>query len=162
MNVVTLGGTVVGVATVLLVGMRWWWQDKHRPAAIVPFVLTLAYGMLAILSAGGLLGALAGVALWGSNGIGDLALVWGVGGDSPNVTRAGGSPLTDGGHAIVLLLTCVMFGLWKWARKVPTSTLAYGALAGISLGLNGAIAGLAAVPLASAVNIAGVGLTEIL
>jgi hypothetical protein len=161
-NVVTLGGTTLGVAILVLVGMRWWWQDKHQPAALAPFLLCLAYGMLAILSAGGLLGGLADVALWGSNGIGDLALVWGVGGDSPNVTRAGGSPLTDGGHAVVLLVTCVIVGLWKWARKIRTSTLSLGALAGISLGLNGSVAGLAAVPLASAVNLIGAGLTEIL
>lgn len=162
MNVVTLGGTVAGAAILTLVGMRWWWQDKHRPAAIVPFLLATAYGMLAILSAGGLLGALAGVALWGSNGIGDTALIYGVGGGTPTVTRTGGSPLTDGGHAIVLLATCVLFGLWKWAKRVPPSTLAYGALAGVSLGLNGAIAGAAAVPLASAANLLGLGLTEML
>lgn len=162
MHIVTLGGTVVGVAICILIGMRWWWQDGHRPAAIVPFLLSLAYGMLAILSAGGLLGALADVALWGSNGVGDTALVWGVGGSTADVTRSGGSPLTAGGHAIVLLLTAVLFGLWKWARKVPTSTLALGAVAGISLGLNGAVAGVAAVPLASAANLMGAGLTEML
>lgn len=163
MNVVSLGGTVVGLAIVILVGMRWWFRQKHRPAALVPFLLTYVYGTLAILSAGGLLGALAGVTLWGSNGLGDLALVYGVGGGTPNVTRGPGqTALTDGGHGVVLLLTVVLFGLWKWAGKVSTSTLAFGAVSGICLGLNGAVAGVLAVPLASAVNLLGLSLTSLL
>lgn len=162
MNIVTLGGVTVGVAILILVGLHWWFAGKRRASLLVPFLLAFAYGMLAILSAGGLLGAAAGVALWGSNGLGDLALVYGVGGGAPNVTREQPTALTDGGHAIVLLLTVTLVGLWKFARKVPNLHIAAGSAAGVSLGLSGTLAGIAAVPLASAVNILGTSMDGLL
>lgn len=162
MNVVSLGGVTVGTGLITLNGIRWWFRDKKRPAAILPFLLATAYGMLAILSAGGLLGALAGVTLWGSNGLGDLALVWGVGGGTPDITRTSPMALTDGGHAIVVLLTLVLFGLWKWAGKVPNGPMFAGIVTGISLGLSGTVAGVAAVPLASGANLLGLGMTALL
>ncbi|MCP3817819.1 hypothetical protein NLX86_06615 [Streptomyces sp. A3M-1-3] len=162
MNVVSLGGVTVGTGILVLTGIRWWHRDKRRTAALVPFLLSAAYGMLLILSAGGLLGAIAGITLWGSNGLGDLALVWGVGGGTPDVTRSKQMALSDGGHAVVVLLTLALYGLWRWANKVPNAALGTGAVAGISLGLSGSVAGIAAVPLASAANLLGLGLTALL
>lgn len=156
MNIVTLGGLTAGIGILILTGMRWWFREGHKPAALVPFLLAFAYGMLAIISTGGLISGIAGATLWGANGLGDLALVYGVGGQSANVTRAAQTALSNGGYVVVLLLTLVIFGLAKWAKKVPVSKLAFGALAGICLGLSGTVAGVAAVPLASAAN--GVGL----
>ncbi len=160
MNTVTLGGVAVGSALLVLSVIRWWFHDGHKPAAAVPYLLATAYGMLAVLAAGGLLGQVAGLTLWGANGLGDLSLVYGVGGSSTNVTRVHQIALADGGYVIVLLLTVALFGLWKWAKKVPNGRLAAGAATGICLGLSGTVAGAAAVPLASAVNAAGLLFTQ--
>ncbi|MEU0370624.1 hypothetical protein ABZ070_10225 [Streptomyces sp. NPDC006283] len=161
-NLVTLGGVVVGLAILTTTLIRWVFQEKKRPAALAPFLLALAYGMLLILSAGGILGAAADIALWGANGLGDLTLVWGVGGGTQNVTRAAQMALTNGGHAVVILLTVALLALWKFAGKVPNGKLAAGILCGICLGLSGAVAGAAAVPLASGANLLGLGLTAVL
>lgn len=161
-NIVTLGGVVVGLALLLLTVLKWVFREKRRPSAIVPFALALAYGMLLILSAGGILGSIADITLWGANGLGDLTLVWGVGGGTQNVTRASQMALTNGGHAIVILLTVALIGLWKFAGKVPNGKLAAGVVCGICLGLSGAIAGAAAVPLASGANLLGLSLTAVL
>ncbi|SOB84222.1 hypothetical protein [Streptomyces sp. 1331.2] len=160
MNTVTLGGLAVGASLLVLSAIRWWFRDGHQPAAAVPYLLATAYGMLAILTTGGLLGGSAGVALWGANGLGDLSLVYGVGGTTTDVTRANQVALSPGGYVIVLLLTVVIVGLWKWAGKVPNGKLAAGIGTGVCLGLSGTIAGAAAVPLASAVNAAGVLFTQ--
>lgn len=162
MNIVSLGGVVVGIGIVLLVGIHWWHRGKRKPAALAPFLLSAAYGMLLILSAGGMLGTLAGWTLWSGNGLGNMALVYGVGGGTPDVTRTHQAALTDGGHAIVILVTLVLFALWKWAGKIRNGQIAAGIVAGICLGLSGTVAGSAAVPLASAANALGLGLTRML
>jgi hypothetical protein len=162
MNIVTLGGVTVGAAILIATVIKWVFREKKSPAALVPFVLALAYGMLLILSAGGLLGSAADVALWGANGLGDLSLVWGVGGGTQDVTRTGTMALSNGGHAVVLLLTVALIALWKFAGRIPNGKLAAGILCGICLGLSGAVAGIAAVPLASGANILGLGLTAVL
>lgn len=162
MNLVTLGGVTVGVAILTATAIKWVFREKKQPAALVPFVLAFAYGMLLILSAGGLLGSAADIALWGANGLGDLSLVWGVGGGTQDVTRPTAMPLSNGGHAIVLLLTVALFALWKFAGRIPNGKLAAGILCGICLGLSGAVAGWAAVPLASGANLAGLALTAVL
>lgn len=163
-TLVTLGGVSVGVCILALFGIRWWFREKHRPAALIPFLLALAYGMLAALSAGtawSALGAAAWVTLWAANVAGYAALVWGVGGHSPDVTRGHQLVLTNGGFVIVLLLTAVLIGLWKWARKVPNGEIGAGFAAGVCLALSGNVAGIAAVPLGSAVNLLGSGFTSV-
>jgi hypothetical protein len=162
MHVVTLGGVAVGAALLLAFLIRWWFEEKHKLSRLVPFALSLAYGMLLILSGGGLLGGLAGLALWGSSGVGDLALVWGVGGTTMDVTRARQLVLDPGGHVVVLLVTVVLVCLWQWARKVPNWKIAAGILCGICLALSGTLAGYAAVPLASGVNLLGLPFTDML
>lgn len=161
MNAVSLGGLTVGLGILVWCLLQWWFREKHRIGALLPFILAALYGMLLILSAGGLLGGSAGVALWGANGLGDLTLVWGVGGGTQDVTRGTPLPLTNGGHAVVVLLTVVLVGLWKFAGKIPNAKIGLGVLAGICLGLVGSIAGAAAVPLASGVNLLGSGLTAL-
>jgi hypothetical protein len=155
MHTVTLGGLTVGMSILTIQGIRWWTREGHKAAALVPILLSLAYGILAILAGGGALGGLAGGALWGSNGLGDLSLVYGVGGTTSNITRSDTHVLTPGGYAVVVLLTVALICLCIWAKKVPVWKVLLGVLAGICLGLVGTIAGAAAVPLASGVNFAG-------
>ncbi|MEV2203715.1 hypothetical protein AB0E11_27665 [Streptomyces fradiae] len=158
-----LGGVALGFAIVLAVLLRWAMKEKHRLAALVPFVLALLYGILAALAAlssWSLLGATTWVALWAGNVAGYAALVWGVGGESPDVTRAQQIVLTPGGHVIVLLLTVLMVALLRWGPAQHKGKLLWGVLSGILIALSGTIAGIAAVPLGSGVNLAGAAFTE--
>lgn len=157
---INLGGVTAGVAVILWFAIRWWFAEKHRWTALVPFVLALAYGMLAALAAFGSASAL-GVAvwlnLWAANVAGYAGLVWGVGGNAPDVTRAGQLALTDGGYVIVLLLTVLLVALCKFASKVPTGKIVAGCFAGVAIALSGNVAGVAAIPLGSGANFLGVG-----
>lgn len=160
---INLGGVTLGVGIILLFVMRWIMKEKKRLGALVPFILSLLYGMLAALAALGawsLLGAVTWLGLWAGNVAGYATLVWGIGGNAPDVTRAQQLVLTDGGYAIVLLLTLVLMGLLKWGPKQSKSKILLGCLAGILIALSGNVAGLAAVPLGSGANLAGVAFTE--
>jgi hypothetical protein len=157
---VSLGGVTVGAAILIVYGIYWWHREKHKPIELVPFALSTAYGMLLILSGGGLLGWAAGTALWGANGIGDHSLIWGVGGTTMDVTRARQIVLQPGGHVVVLLLTVTLAALWKFAKKLRSWKIAIGVLCGICLALSGTVAGAAAVPLGSSANAAGAVFTK--
>ena len=158
----TLGGWVLGTGLFILrVGI--WWPGRKalrkdvlgQLTLIGPFVFAWLYGVLLIMCAGGLLGSVADIALWGGNWLGDGALVWGVGGQSEQaVTRGTAQVLTNGGHAIVLLSLFVLAVLFKRGR-IDKKELTHGLASGVLLGLSGGVVGAVAVPLASAVNIAG-------
>lgn len=162
MNVVTYGGVTIGLG-ILLGALFFWWpglkplrKDPLRHLAdIAPFLAAWSYGVLSILTAGGLIGWAADTALWISNWLGDVALVWGVGGEPG---QHGGTvaylPLTQTGGAIVLLMTIVMIVVIKKSKKHGTALKA-GTWCGICLGTSAGVAGFAAVPLAQAVNWAG-------
>ncbi|MFE6284368.1 hypothetical protein [Streptomyces sp. NPDC057877] len=157
---INLGGVALGVGIILLAIMRWVMREKKRLGALIPFVLSVLYGMLAALAALGSVSALGGaawIALWAGNVAGYAGLVWGVGGNAPDVTRAQQIVLTDGGYVIVFLLTLVMIGLLKWGPKQSKGKILAGCLAGVLIALSGNVAGVAAIPLGSGANLAGVG-----
>lgn len=154
-NLVTLGGVTVGLCILTFVLVRWWQKQKPKWQPLLPFVLASFYGMLLILSAGGILGGLAGVALWGSSELGDAALKYGVGGGTPSVTRESPLGLTDGGHAMVLILTVAFAATWRFSKKLPRADVGMGALCGICLGLSSGVAGWAADVLAPTVSWTG-------
>ncbi|MEV8623393.1 hypothetical protein [Streptomyces sp. NPDC051079] len=161
-TVINLGGIVVGCAIVLGFGIRWWFTEKHDLTALLPFVLAHLYGMIAALAtytAWSLLGIATWATIWAGNAAGYVGLVWGVGGTDRNATRANPIVLTEGGFVIVFLLTVVLIALWKWAPRVSNGKLAAGASSGALLALSGTVAGIAAVPLGSAVNAAGAAFT---
>jgi hypothetical protein len=157
-NYVTYGGVTVGLLILAHQITTWWPGSKklrtdpaRQAAALLPFLLAWAYGCLAILGVGGLIGWAARTARWISNWLGDAALVWGVGGQSGQ--RAGAVsylPLTQTGGAIVLILTAVMVVLARKPRY--GSDIKRGAWCGICLGTSAGVAGFAAVPLATAAN----------
>lgn len=64
MNTVTLGGLTVGAALLIVQGIRWWTRENHKIGALVPYLLSVAYGMTAIYGIGALLGGIFNVALW--------------------------------------------------------------------------------------------------
>lgn len=155
---VNLGGVAVGVAVILWFAIRWWFAEQHRWPALVPFVLSLLYGMLAALAAYGsasVLGWAVWLNLWAANVGGYASLVYGVGGTSPDVTRAGQLALTSGGYVVVLLLTVVLIALCKYAKRIPTGKILAGVFAGIAIALSGSVAGVAAIPLGSGANLLG-------
>lgn len=159
---INLGGVAVGVGIILMFGIRWWFREKRQWAALVPFVLAHLYGMLAALAtftAWSILGIVTWAAIWAANVAGYAGLVYGVGGNSPMVTRAHPVVLTNGGFVVVFLFTLVFFALWKWAPRIPNGKLGAGVFSGICLALSGSVAGVAAVPLGSAVNMLGAGFT---
>jgi len=152
---VTLGGVTVGSACLVAYGIYWWFREKHQLGALVPYVLSTAYGMLITLSGGGLLGWGALATLWSANQVGDRALRWGVGGTTADVTRARQLVLDPGGHIVVALLTVALVCLFVWARKLRSWKLVVGLVCGICLALSGTVAGAAAVPLGSGVDTLG-------
>ncbi len=162
-TVISLGGVTCGLALIVGFTIRWWFKEGRRWTALLPFVFALLYGMLAALSAYNsisALGAITWLAIWAGNFTGHIGLVWGVGGQDRNVTRAAPLVLESGGYVVLTLLTVVMVCLFVWARKhIPAGKLAAGVLAGALLALAGTIAGIAAVPLASAVNAIGAPIT---
>ncbi len=161
---INLGGVALGVGLDLLFLMRWWMKEKRRWGAIVPYVLAKLYGMLAALAALGafsLLGGVTWLALWAGNVVGYAALVYGIGGNAPDVTRAHQLVLTDGGYVVVFLLTIVLVALLKWGPSQSKSKILLGCLAGILVALSGNVAGVAAIPLGSGVNLAGTGFTGV-
>jgi hypothetical protein len=157
MTYVTYGGVTVGLL-ILASHLATWWpglkslrSNPGHAADLLPFLLAWTYGVLAILGVGGLIGWAARTTLWISNWLGDVALVWGVGGQSGQ--RAGSAvylPLTQAGGGVVLILTAVMVGLAKKTRY--GSDLKRGAWCGVCLGTSAGVAGFAAAPIAVAVN----------
>jgi hypothetical protein len=130
-------------------------RRHHRPIGrLIPFLAAWGYGVLAILTVGGLIGWAANTTLWISNWLGDAALVWGVGGTA-GVTSRGPAylPLTQTGGAIVLLATVALVAAIKKSSR--GADLKAGAWCGICLGTSAGIAGFAAVPLAQAANSIG-------
>lgn len=155
---ISLGGIAVGFAIIVAFGIRWWFREGRSWTALIPFVFALLYGMIAALSAYNsvsALGAVTWLAIWAGNLSGYVGLVWGVGGTDRNVTRAVPIVLEDGGYVILFLLTVVFVCLLVWAKRIPRGKLVFGALSGALLALSGTIAGIAAIPLGSAVNAAG-------
>ncbi|MEE1735955.1 hypothetical protein PUR49_05425 [Streptomyces sp. BE147] len=163
---VSLGGITLGTIIVVLVGVRWYKKGGGGKGEdgggrdwkqLLPFTIALAFGILAVLAAGpaSALGLITRLGLWGGDSIGTLYLVYGVGGTSPDVTRAAPVILTPGGNGIFAIWVAVMIALFIWSKKLPRLQTLLGILAGVLLGLSQGIAGMAAVPLASAVNAAG-------
>ncbi|WP_435610878.1 hypothetical protein [Streptomyces sp. C10-9-1] len=162
MNPVTIGGVTVGLGILLATLIRWWPGLKPLQTAplphlgtLLPFLTSWAYGVLAILTVGGLVGTIADTTLWITSWLGDVALVWGVGGQAGQIATARPyQPLTQTGGAIVLLLTVGIIVAAKKSTRYGRD-IASGAWCGICLGTSAGITGFAAVPLAQAVNTAG-------
>jgi hypothetical protein len=157
---VTLGSFVVGTFLVVLNLGTWYpgWRALRKTPAkhaakLAPFLCGYAYGAL-LMMVGGLLGWIADVALWGGSWLGDGALIWGVGGSRENVGSTALIALTNGGLAMVLLLTAVVVVFLR-KREDDRKAIWHGVWAGILTGTVRGWLGVLAVPLASAMNWAG-------
>ena len=175
MNVVTLGGLVLGTGLLIRVLIVWWpgmdiFRKKDAARQVVsslgelaPFLFAWSYGQLCIMCAGGIVGWIADATLWAGSLAGDGALVWGVGGEfGDSVTRGPGQLLTNGGHAVVLVLLFVFTAVLR-RPKTNSGMMWAGWFSGVMTGLSTGVLGATAVPLASLVNVAGALLsTEVL
>jgi hypothetical protein len=161
---VTMGGVTIGLIILVAVLIDWWpglRPLKKAPARyaarLAPFLIAWCYGVLTILGIGGLLGAASHAALWISNWLGDVALMWGVGGQvQQGASRGVYVPLTATGTALMLILTAVMLAAAK--KTQYRRDLKMGAWCGVCLGTSAGVAGFAAVPLAQAANWLGAAL----
>lgn len=158
MTIVTIGGVTVGICILTYHLVEWWPGAKalrkdpiRHFGSLLPFLISWAYGALAILTVGGIIGWAANTTLWISNWLGDASLVWGVGGQAGQ-TAAGTAfvPLTQTGAAIVLIATVALIAAVKKSRY--GGDIKRGAWCGTCLGTSAGVAGFAAVPLAMGVN----------
>ena len=161
MNYVTYGGVTVGLCLLIHQLVTWFpgrkklMNDPVRQAAeLLPFLLGWAYGCLTTLGVGGLVGLVSGTILGLSNWLGDVALVWGVGGaGGPQAGAKVFVPLSGPGLGVVLILTVAFIAAAKKSQYGPE--LKRGAWCGICLGTSAGVAGFAAVPLATAATVIG-------
>lgn len=160
MNYVTYGGVTVGLMILGYQLVTWWpgrkqfMKDPLKHAArLLPFLLSWAYGCLTTLGVGGAVGWVSGAVLGISNWLGDVALVWGVGGaGGQSAARATYLPLSGKALGVVLILTACFIAAVKKSSEDQSKTLKLGAWCGITLGTSAGVAGFAAVPLALAAN----------
>jgi hypothetical protein len=156
----TLGSFVLGLYLVIT-NLGTWYPGrkslmdkplKHLPR-LVPFLFGYCYGILLMLS-GGLLGWFGDFILWGGSWIGDGALIYGVGGDRQSVQSTTLTALTNGGLAMVLVVTAVCVVVCR-RSEYGRKGIVQGAFAGVLTGVVRGWLGLLAVPVASAINMSG-------
>lgn len=158
MNYVTYGGVTVGLCLLIHQIVTWWPGRKalmkdpaRRAAELLPFLASWCYGCLTTLGVGGLIGTAASATLGLSNWLGDVALVWGVGGSVGQLAaRPTFVPLSGPGVAVALILTVAVVAAAK--KSAYGGEIKRGAWFGICLGTSAGVAGFAAVPLATAAN----------
>ena len=158
MNYVTYGGVTIGLCILVHQVITWWPGRKQllkdpvkHASELLPFLLSWTYGCLTTLGVGGLVGLVSGTILGLSNWLGDVALVWGVGGHAGQLAaRPSFVPLSGPGVAVVLILTVAFVAAAK--RSKHGGEIKRGAWCGVCLGTSASVAGFAAVPLAMAAN----------
>lgn len=155
----TLGTVLVGTVPLVYVVSDWYPGRKRLQSSpldcaadLAPFLLSWCVGALMVMCAGGLVGLLTDWVLWGAGWLGDAALIWGVGGRSTAAPTGVATPLTQGGLFVTVLVLTVWFAR---ARKGRSRDKKMGLLSGICIGMSAGAVRLLAVPLASAVNLAG-------
>lgn len=154
----TAGGVTIGLGILAWFLIDWWPKDEKKfmdsplelVAQLIPFLFGWAYGALAILTVGGLIGWAFDTALWIANWLGDAALYLGVGASAGVSSRGNYLPLTSLGSCAVLLLSVIVVAVIKKRKCGPD--VKKGMFCGMCLGTSAGVAGLAAVPLAQAAN----------
>lgn len=156
----TIGGVTIGLSILGWVLIQWWpgrkaLMKKPLPhlSALLPFAVAWCYGALGTLATMGFIGWSFDTALWASNWIGDAALWFGVGERVGQAAQGVTTPLTTFGNCALVLMTVCMIAAVKFTPAGPQMKL--GVWCGLCLGTSSSVAGLAAVPLAEAVNAIG-------
>lgn len=153
----TLFGLGISLA-ILFANLRSWWTSPGRdPKMLIPFGANFAWGALATVCAGGLLGWLAGCAAAGTNTAGTRAVGGATGATDSTIARGTLGTLTPEGAVVMFLMTVGVVLAWKAAGKVEKRRMAGGAICGSTLCLTAGVAGLLNW-LPAVVNQAGAGL----
>lgn len=162
----TLGALFIGVAALIWELAAWYPGYKAlqaRPmdhaAALLPFLSYWAVGALAAMCVGGIVAMVTDFVIWGVGWLGDGALVWGVGGTRQTAPTSADIALTEGGLFIAAL---VLVAALVRRKKGAADSKGRGILSGVLMGTSAGIARVAAVPLASSANLAGVWITGLL
>jgi len=157
MNYVSLGGLAVGLSIIAGHITLWVMGGKGRGwrGLVLPFVPIFLFGMMLTLSAGGVLGWLAHISLWGSNQVGDLSLKYGVGSGTQRVTRSVSLVLTPAGHMVVLVATVVLVLVFLRSKKISRVRVSLYFVSGTCLALSSGVAGFVATGMAPGVNSLG-------
>ncbi|MFI5534507.1 hypothetical protein ACIA8O_38830 [Kitasatospora sp. NPDC051853] len=158
----TAGGLAFGMGIPVHFAAGWakanYKSKKKDFKTLIPFVGGIAYGGLASMCTGGLIGFGAGVITWFGNGAGSLAL-WGIsGGNTTRALRATPVQLSAEGNIVLFLITVALFGLWKAIKSDEKKLAKRGIVAGVLLGLSAVLGGAVAVTVIPAVNSAGAAL----
>lgn len=160
-STVSMTGIAAATGIVIWFAIHWWLKEGHKPKKMISFVFALAYGMLATLTVlsntatqVSALGFATWLGTWVNGVAGYAGLVWGVGGSDQSVTRSAPVVLTPGGYVIIFFCGIILLAMIKFS-KVAKGKVLGGFVSGCGFGLSGAVAGAAAVPLASSVNILG-------
>lgn len=162
----TMGTLLFGLAMLVWEVADWYPGVKaltgkkkiHYIGQLLPFVLTWCVGALFTLCAGGLAGVVGKWMLWGGGALGDLTYVYGFGGPQMLAPRTQGLALEPGG-LVIAILSFVVFLVRR--RQGATGSKWRGFASGGTLALSAGVARWAAVPLASAANLAGVWFTAV-
>ena len=159
---ITYGTLVIGLIC-LAAELADWWPGfralrkaplKHV-ADLAPFSAMWAVGALMAMCTGGVVGWLTDWFVWGAGWLGDAALIYGVGGERQAVAQGLSQPLTNGGLAMTLIILTIAVIRMKRAGDGLGWSHKRGIVSGATLGLSAGVAAVVAVPLASAVNLAG-------
>lgn len=159
---ITYGTLVVGLLALAAELAAWYpgWKPLRKAplkhvATFGPFAVMWAVGALMAMCAGGVIGWATDWFIWGAGWLGDGALIYGVGGERQAVPQGLSQPLTNGGLAMTLIiLTMAVIRIRKAGEDLGWSHKR-GIISGATLGLSAGVAAVVAVPLASAVNLAG-------
>lgn len=153
----TAGGVTIGMGVLVWFAIDWFPGKKPllsdpvtHAGKLLPFLFGFAYGTLAILTVGGLIGWWFDTTLWIANWLGDVALMIGVGASAGVSSRGSYLPLTSLGSMMMVLLTVAVIAIIK--KRPSGSDVKKGTLCGVCLGTSAGVAGLVAVPLAQGVN----------
>ncbi len=167
MNVYYTLGTVLFGLVMLVWEVAGWYPGikvltgKKKLKALgdlLPFVLSWCTGALFVLCTGGIAGVLGKGILWGADWIGDTTYVWGFGGQHILAPRSNGLVLDPGGLIMAILVFVVFFARRGFGE---TSSKWRGFFSGTTLAMSAGVARWAAVPLASAMNVAGAWITAV-
>ncbi|MBL1104926.1 hypothetical protein JK361_10020 [Streptomyces sp. 5-8] len=171
MNTVTSATVSLGAVTIGLSILSWhltrWWKGGSKagppggggggrdPKLLIPFLSSVALGMLCVTAAGGLLGTAATMLLGLGNTLGNWSLTAVTGTATPGVTRSGHIALTPGGSAALVIYIVGLAAIWKSGGKVFHGKVTSGVTCGVMLGLSAGFSGVAAAAVVSIFNAFG-------
>ncbi|MFE6627366.1 hypothetical protein ACFVNB_08980 [Streptomyces rochei] len=165
---VSLGAVTIGLGIAAWHISRWWkggggakagppgaGGGGRDPKVLIPFLSSVALGMLCVTAAGGLLGTAAMMLLDAGSTLGNWSLTAVTGTATPGVTRSGQKSLTPGGSAALVIYVVVIAAIWKSGGKVFHGKVTSGVTCGVMLGLSAGFSGVAAAAVVSIFNALG-------